>query len=470
MDQPDDEAVARFMAATGSSAQQAEFFLEASGSYAAAVQMYYDSQPGASHAANNAPARAPAAGVLPPRPRAPVAPAAAAAAQNARRGPFRGLVRSVLGLPFAVIKTGIGIISTVLHAGVTLAAFVGDRVLPGRVMHTARGMAAALASAEDQPPEAQAAAFAEAFAAQYGQVHPRFVASSWRQATAQAHAEFKFLLVYVHSAEHEDTDSFCREVLCSPDVVEYVNNTFVSWGGDVRKADAFGLASRLNVSTYPFLALLAYSGSRTKLVMAVQGKVAKEQLLAAMARAVEDQGALLVAERVERQELETSRRLLDEQNAEYEAALAADRERDARREQERKSEQDRQRVLDEQAAAEQAAADAEAAKKAEAEASIRRRRVSKGASLAPEPAAGSPAAALRVRLPDGSNHQRSFALDATIEQVYDWVDSLESVAFHKYSLVCAFPRRVYGSDSRGLTLEQAGLAPQGALFVQGEDD
>ncbi len=41
MEASDDEAVARFMAATGSSAQQAEFFLEASGSYAAAVQMYY---------------------------------------------------------------------------------------------------------------------------------------------------------------------------------------------------------------------------------------------------------------------------------------------------------------------------------------------------------------------------------------------------------------------------------------------
>ncbi len=79
--------------------------------------------------------------------------------------------------------------------------------------------------------------------------------------------------------------------------------------------------------------------------------------------------------------------------------------------------QDRQKALEEQAAAERAAAEAEAARKAEAEASIRQRRQSKGARLAPEPAAGSPAAALRVRLPDGSNHQRSFALDATIEQV-----------------------------------------------------
>ncbi len=49
----------------------------------------------------------------------------------------------------------------------------------------------------------QAATFAEAFEAQYGQLHPNFVASSWRQATTQAHAEFKFLLVYIHSPEHE---------------------------------------------------------------------------------------------------------------------------------------------------------------------------------------------------------------------------------------------------------------------------
>jgi hypothetical protein len=54
--------------------------------------------------------------------------------------------------------------------------------------------------------------------------------------------------------------------------------------------------------------------------------------------------------------------------------------------------------------------------------------------------------------------------------VRDWVDTLDGMTYHKYSLVCAFPRRVFGLAEAGVTLEDAGLAPQGALFVQCEDD
>ncbi len=37
----------------------------------------------------------------------------------------------------------------------------------------------------------------------------------------------------------QDTDAFCRGVLTSPDVVDYVNANFVSWAGDVTASDAF---------------------------------------------------------------------------------------------------------------------------------------------------------------------------------------------------------------------------------------
>ena len=77
---------------------------------------------------------------------------------------------------------------------------------------------------------------------------------------------------------------------------------------------------------------------------------------------------------------------------------------------------------------------------------------------------------MRVRLPDGSNHSRRFDAGAPVSAVFDWVASLEACAFHRFSLVCSFPRRVYGADARALSLQEAGLAPQGVLFVQVEDD
>lgn len=57
-----------------------------------------------------------------------------------------------------------------------------------------------------------------------------------------------------------------------------------------------------------------------------------------------------------------------------------------------------------------------------------------------------------------------------VQVLYDWVDSLEGFDSLSYSLVSAFPKRVFGGDSRGQSLEAAGLVPQGALFVLVHDD
>jgi hypothetical protein len=62
------------------------------------------------------------------------------------------------------------------------------------------------------------------------------------------------------------------------------------------------LASRLKVTRYPYIGLLAFGGSRTRLVAALQGTAGAEEVLQVLVRAVEEQGPLLVAERAEQQE------------------------------------------------------------------------------------------------------------------------------------------------------------------------
>lgn len=99
-----------------------------------------------------------------------------------------------------------------------------------------------------------------------------------QDATAAAARQYKFLLVYLHAAGHDDTPRFCRETLTAPEVrhgstrphccqvasksglrmrhsaqqccvslvcscdvqvVDYVNENFVSWAGDIRYTDAY---------------------------------------------------------------------------------------------------------------------------------------------------------------------------------------------------------------------------------------
>lgn len=75
-----------------------------------------------------------------------------------------------------------------------------------------------------------------------------------------------------------------------------------------------------------------------------------------------------------------------------------------------------------------------------------------------------------MRLPDGTNHQRRFAAGNTVQQLYRYVDSLPGCRYLQYSLVCGFPRKVYGPDTLQQTLEEGGLVPQGVLFVQPEEE
>lgn len=52
--------------------------------------------------------------------------------------------------------------------------------------------------------------FKSSFESKYGRVHPTFYEGSYSQVIEDAKKELRFLLVYLHSSEHNDTDQFCR--------------------------------------------------------------------------------------------------------------------------------------------------------------------------------------------------------------------------------------------------------------------
>jgi hypothetical protein len=83
-----------------------------------------------------------------------------------------------------------------------VAASVLRTVVPVRV----RGLALSLLRALQRPalsPVEAATAFVAAFEQRYGAVHPEFVVGSYRDALTMANRDFKFLLVYLHSPEHQ---------------------------------------------------------------------------------------------------------------------------------------------------------------------------------------------------------------------------------------------------------------------------
>ncbi|GIL47880.1 hypothetical protein Vafri_4512 [Volvox africanus] len=132
----------------------------------------------------------------------------------------------------------------------------------------------------------------------------------------------------------------------------------MSWGGDVTASDAFVLSQQTQMAAtrFPYVALLsmAPADNRVQLVATASGPAIEDpqSLLTLLRGAVANFGALLAAQRAEIEEREHARRLVEEQDAEYEASLAADRRREAERAEERRrqEEEDQRRVEEERRA------------------------------------------------------------------------------------------------------------------------
>mmetsp|Transcript_2491 Transcript_2491/g.3326 ORF Transcript_2491/g.3326 Transcript_2491/m.3326 type:complete len:544 (+) Transcript_2491:86-1717(+) len=69
------------------------------------------------------------------------------------------------------------------------------------------------------------------------------------------------LMIYLHSPLHPASKSFITQKLCSRQILRYLNSEvkqsqLICWGGSIHTADGKNVQSFLNVTSYPFLALV----------------------------------------------------------------------------------------------------------------------------------------------------------------------------------------------------------------------
>lgn len=458
------EVVSQFVSLTNCSDTEASFYLEAANyNLDRAVAMFYDQAPQALQHRSTAAAatqRLPQA-VAPPQ-------SAAHRPRRQRRGLFQRLVQ----LPLMALGAGVKVIVEVVCFGYSCTTSIGSIVLPRSFTRTLQGATQMLLQGNryEDPPQS-AATFKQMLQQRYGANCPDFLETSWQDAAVQAHRQYKFLFVYLHSPEHEDTDEFCRQTLCDPDFVQYVNSTFLCWGGDIRKSDPFTFSSQLHVAHYPYIALLSGSNERTKKVASSEGLAPPSHIMQMLQPAVEEHGAQLVADQADHNERQLNRRLREEQDAEYQRSLLADQEREKQRVAEREAQEEQQRAAQQAQDAERAEQEAAEKKKTDLASALQQRKANKKAGLQAEPPAGSSnTAAIRIRLPDGSTAQRRFLADQPLQVVYDFVDSLEQLTSMTYSLATTFPKVIYGSDKLQQTISQLNLVPQAVMLVQPHDD
>eukprot|EP01136_Pigoraptor_vietnamica_P025925 Opistho-1_new@80356 len=315
----------------------------------------------------------------------------------------------------------------------------------------------------DDPP-GDAARLERDLERKYGRRPPRAIIGTYRQAIERAKQELAFLLVYLHSEDHEDTPRFCRGTLCNDEFVRFVESQGVLfWCGSIDTPEGVRAQEVLNTSSFPYLALVVQVGSRCTVVDACEGAIAVEPLITRISRAIEVHGAMLADARAERAERTMAQRIREEQDQAYLESLRADQEKEQRR----LREIERQREEEESARMKELRAQQEKEERA-------RQRKMKLARLPAEPTDDTLAARILVKLPNGARLDRRFPKTATVQDVYDYVDGNE-IGLDKFILVTNYPRTVL--QDMGRTLEAAGIlqgAPgklqQGMLFVQNAED
>ncbi|KAK4976565.1 UBX domain-containing protein 10 [Elasticomyces elasticus] len=330
-------------------------------------------------------------------------------------------------------------------------------------------------------PQETAARFVREFEEEYGVTHPPFFEGGYAQAFDLAKRDLKYLLIVLLSPEHDDTAPFVHSTLLSPDVISFVSdpqNNIICWAGSVQDAEAYSVSNALNVTKYPFAALICHTPSVSSTSMSIVARLAgptpADALIQKLQQSMGRHSAELSRVRAQRAEQQASRSLREEQNSAYERSLAQDRERANKR---RKEEAAREKA--EREGREKEEAKARAARNL---AQWKRWRIQ---SLPAEPGPDTKdAVRISVRLPDGERIIRRFGSDADIEQLYAFVEchdilqaeseseisEKEARPPEKYEHVYAFqlvspmPREVYEVAKGGTIRERVGRS--GNLIVE----
>ncbi|KAJ6933549.1 hypothetical protein NC651_008826 [Populus alba x Populus x berolinensis] len=166
--------------------------------------------------------------------------------------------------------------------------------------------------------------------------------------------------------------------------------------------------------------------------------------------------------------LQAQRLIREQQDDEYLASLAADREKEMKAIEEAEARRVQEEVARKAALEEERRKEEESRRKLEEEQEFERLLAAKEASLALEPSSNDEnAVTLLVRMPDGSRRGRRFLKSDKLHALFDFIDIGRVVKPGTYRLVRPYPRRAFSDGEGALTLNELGLtSKQEALFLE----
>ncbi|CAG2203937.1 FAF2 [Mytilus edulis] len=254
----------------------------------------------------------------------------------------------------------------------------------------------------------------------YGQDHPVFYQGSYSQALNDAKSELRFLLVYLHGDNHQDTPDFCRNTLGNNDVIDFINSSMLFWSCNTNSPEGYRVSRALRENTYPFLALIVLRQNKMTVVARIEGPIGPVELTQRLERLMSENETSLVAARADRAQ----------QDEAYLESLKADQE---------KEKEDRKEVLKTEIPAEPNSTDPDTVK-------------------------------IVLKLPHGARVERRFLKSQSLKDLYHFAFCHEDCP-DDFHIVTNFPRRTLPCEPKDgepepPTFAEAGLGKNEMLFVQ----
>ena len=168
---------------------------------------------------------------------------------------------------------------------------------------------------------------------------PPFSPFKWDDVLRSSQRDGKFVIIYLHSSMHDDTDAFCRDALLDARMLEFLHsNDVLVWGADVRHRDGSEVAGYLKACSFPFMAVcMKHRQSGSLMVLdRVEGVASlgddaatsiSDKLLGRLRGVIAANAQVVTQLRNDRRAEQERRTFIDQQNRDYEETLLADRER-----------------------------------------------------------------------------------------------------------------------------------------------
>ncbi|KAJ2906021.1 hypothetical protein MKZ38_003504 [Zalerion maritima] len=325
-------------------------------------------------------------------------------------------------------------------------------------------------------PRDTAARFKREFEEEYGENDLSFFDGGFAQALDLAKRDLKFLLVVLISPEHDDTESFARETLLSPEVVNFINdknNDIILWGGNILDTEAYQVSLEYSCTKFPFSAMISLTpkegSAKMSIIKRLSGPMPPRSYVAELQKSIEKYAPELAGVKAQRQEHEMARNLRSAQDEAYERSLAADRER-ARQKRE---------VEAAAAAAERAAREAEEAAGRKEQLKEQWKKWRAGQAK-PEPeASNKDVVRLAIKMRSGERVVRRFDSLSTMEDLYAFVECFDDIRAgtqesapkpegyaheYKFRVASIMPRELFDPHGDGTLRDRVGRS--GNLIVE----